>query len=189
MPSAAFTRWDIARRAALDEVEFAHRIVDDPKLSRPDAATRIIHAYMILLSSQFPGYCRDLHSEGIVIPDDLSRQWRTMIQTSLRRNRKLDTGNPNPGNIGSDFGRFDVGFWNEVEKLDPLNEAHKNSLDRLSTWRNAIAHEFFDDTKLKPSALDLGIVRSWRDACHSLAGAFDEVIANRIRTVTGRNPW
>lgn len=35
------------------------------------------------------------------------------------RNRKLDQGNPGPGNLGSDFGIFGASFWPEVQRLDP----------------------------------------------------------------------
>ena len=95
----------------------------------------------MLLSSQFQGFCRDLHSECV---DHLVRAVRpAILHTALRAEfvfaRKLDRGNPNPGNIGSDFTRLGLPFWDEVRRDYTRNEARQGRLDELSEWRNAIA--------------------------------------------------
>src|SRR4029077_4583141 len=107
MPAVSLERWRTERLAALDELQVAHRSVGGTGRGRRPTTQQINHAYAVLLSSQFQGFCRDLHNECI----GLLVRWITLIglrdafERVLLLNRKLDTGNPNPGNIGSDFDR------------------------------------------------------------------------------------
>src|SRR3954467_7429658 len=111
MPSVAYRRWVTVRAAALDEVEAAHAAV--AAAGRGGFATRQVnHAYALLLSAEFQGFCKDLHRECVehlltVIPTALHE----VVRTQFLLNRLLDRGNPNPGNIGSDFGRFGIKLW------------------------------------------------------------------------------
>jgi hypothetical protein len=191
MPSAAYQRWASSAIEALNQIEAAHRSVGGPRPGRRYATQQINHAYAVLLLSQFQRLCRDLHSECIdfFIPAGISQQWQSILRTNLKSGRKLDSGNPNPGNIGADFNRFGIAFWDEVRTLDPINQHHKDSLEMLSLWRNAIAHQDFSDPKLGKSNLQLRQVQSWRKACISLANAFDRVLFDRIQLVTGQVPW
>src|SRR6266436_2726315 len=117
MPSVAFQDWSTARAAALNEIETAHRSVGGSGRGRRYATQQINQAYAVLLSSQFQGFCRDLHSE---CADFLAAQispvsLRSVAHTLLTQGRKLDRENPNPGNIGSDFNRFGLPFWPTVQ--------------------------------------------------------------------------
>src|SRR5487761_2241061 len=58
------------------------------------------------------------------------------------------SGNPNSGNLGSDFKRLGIDFWAEVKKLDARNADRLKRLDELNNWRNAIAHQHFDPARL-----------------------------------------
>jgi len=58
----------------------------------------------------------------------------------------------------------------------------------LNLWRNAIAHQHFDPGKLGSTSLGLAQVRNWRIACDHLARAFDRVMREHIRSVTGKTP-
>src|SRR5437879_257545 len=113
MPSGSLHTWRTVRRAALDELEAAHRSVGGHGRGRRYATQQINQAYAVLLSSQFQGFCRDLHTEsalflvGSVQPVTLKQT----LRKDLTRSRKLDRGNPSPGNIGEDFGRLGIGFW------------------------------------------------------------------------------
>src|ERR1700682_173538 len=51
------------RRLELDEIVEAHRAVGGSGRGRRHATEQVNHAYAVLLSSQFQGFCRDLHSE------------------------------------------------------------------------------------------------------------------------------
>jgi hypothetical protein len=191
MPSVSHARWASAGRAALNEIEAAQRSVGGPRPGRRYATQQINHAYAVLLLSQFQRFCRDLHTESIdfFIPANLAQDWQSLLLGNFKHGRKLDSGNPNAGNIGADFNRFGIRFWEDVQLLNPMNKYHKDSLEELSLWRNAIAHQDFSDPKLGTSSLRLQQVLFWRRACNSLAIAFDRVMLDRIQAVTGQVPW
>src|ERR1051326_7716073 len=65
MPSIALQNWHTNRLRTLDEIEQAHRAVGGIGRGRRYATQQINHAYTVLLSSQFQGFCRDLHTECI----------------------------------------------------------------------------------------------------------------------------
>lgn len=123
MPSQSLSMWFNEARQALDELEVAHRAVGGRGPGRRFATLQVNRAYAVLLSSQFQRFCRDLHSEAvdaltILVPNaDL----RDIFRAQLTAGRKLDSGNPNPGNIGSDFGRLGMDFWTQVRRAHPQN--------------------------------------------------------------------
>jgi len=191
MSSASLQKWKTMRAAELDRIAAAHAAVGGRGRGRRWATLQINQAYAMLLSSQFQGFCRDLHSECV---DYLVRAVSPpILHTALRAEfvfaRKLDRGNPNPGNIGSDFTRLGLSFWDELRRDDARNGARQRKLDELSEWRNAIAHQDFDPDKLKPRSLTLPVIRGWRTTCDRLAQAFDRVMARYIGSVAGTPPW
>ncbi len=100
-----------------------------------------------------------------------------IIRSELIRGRKIDSGNAQPGNLGEDFGRLGIDFWNEIYKLDPLNIVRNKLLEDLNRWRNAIVHQSLDPVKLGgTSTLRLNQVRRWRVTCDRLAAHFDEAM-------------
>lgn len=194
MPSKSLETWRTTRAESLDEIVAAHRKVGGSGRGRRFATQQINHAYAMLLSSQFQGFCRNLHAECI---DHLFGSVASMsvplfeiIRRDFIQGRKLDKGNPNPGNIGSDFNRFGFKFWDDVCRHDVQNAARQKELELLNEWRNAIAHQDFDPTKLGgiPS-LRLSHVTQWRQVCDVLAAEFDEVLRNYIHSITGTSPW
>lgn len=146
-----------------------------------------------MLSSQFQGFCRDLHTEcadaivGFLPSGDI----QSLMGDGLLLGRKLDTGNPNPGNIGADFNRFGLLFWPAVDAAHPRNGQRKTLLEQMNRWRNAIAHNSFEPDMLRSGqpALSLAEVRRWRKACTGLARWFDRILRDRLRVVIGTNPW
>jgi hypothetical protein len=192
MPSISLTTWATTRRADLDEIENAHRSVGGTARGRRYATQQINQAYAVLLSSQFQGFCRDLHSE---CADFLAGQvtptvFQAVFHTLLTQGRKLDRENPNPGNIGSDYNRFGLAFWPTVHGISPKNQDRQALLEELNVWRNAIAHQDFDPAKLGGrTTLTLEHVRRWRGACSALASEFDQVMHALIRNTTGSSPW
>lgn len=153
---------------------------------------QVTQAYVVLLSSQFQRFCRDLHSEAV---HSLAHQpglgpLFPILRDRLIEGRKLDHGNPNAGNIGSDFGRFSLDFWERTRRLDRRNAARQSKLDELNRWRNAVAHQDFTSAalggRIQPRFSD---VRAWRSACEALAVAFDEVMRVYLQGVLGIAPW
>ena len=188
MSSASLQNWRSVRRSSLDDMERAHRSVGGSGPGRRHATEQINYAYAIILSSQFQGYCRDLHSEcANDLVQSVAGPLRTTLLAALVKNRKLDRGNPNPGNIGSDFNSFGLIFWDEVKSLDLRNQARQNRLGELNEWRNAIAHQDFTKLPEGPQ-LQLKRVKTWRAACDQLAVAFDDVMRRHIQTLNGAFP-
>src|SRR5438552_3635411 len=112
MPSNSLNRWEDQRADALDEIENAHVGIGGTERGRRYATQQINYAYAGLLSSQFQGFCRDLHSESI---DHVVSIVPVAFQATLRAEflyeRQLRRGNPHPGAIGSDFNRLGIDFW------------------------------------------------------------------------------
>ncbi len=190
MPSVSLTIWSGKRTRILDEIEDAHQSIGGSGRGRRFATLQVNYAYAMLLSSQFQAFCRDLHTEcanamTVCVPDpDLG----AILVEALIRERKLGRGNANPGNIGSDFARFGLPFWEDVLKLDVRNKSRQLHLESLNEWRNAIAHDDFTRI-LSGSMLRLSRVRAWRGACDKLAMAFDQTMYHYLSTLNRTSPW
>src|SRR5580658_10831242 len=104
MPSLSLQKWFAERVAALADIESAHRAVRGSGPGARAATQQVNQAYAVLLSSQFQAFCRDLHSEAVdCICRTLSpTALQTVVHLRLIEGRKLDQGNPNPGNLGAD---------------------------------------------------------------------------------------
>lgn len=167
------------RCAKLDEIRNSHSAVGGTKRGRRFATLQINHAYAVMLCSQFQGFCRDLHDESIghAISGLAPAAFRTVMAQALARDRRLDRGNANSGNLGSDFNRFGIQFWSLVDAADSRCSRWRSRLEILTDWRNAIAHQDFDPDRLHGIAtLALRDVEHWRRACHGLARVFDRVM-------------
>jgi hypothetical protein len=113
-----------------------------------------------------------------------------MLYVEFEFHRRLDTGNPNPGNIGADFNRLGLSFWDLVEAENARNPSRKVALEELNVWRNAIAHQDFNPAKLGGrTTLLLHEVRAWRNTCDGLARSFDNVMRVYLQAMTGAVPW
>jgi hypothetical protein len=192
MSSASFQKWATERAASLDEIENAHVRVGGSERGRRYATQQINQAYVALLSSQFQGFCRDLHTESVdyLVGSILLVSFRDIVRADFVRDRRLDKGNPNPSNLALDFNRLGIAFWDGVKAEDQRNKKRQASLILLNDWRNAIAHQDFDPIKLGGlHAVRLQQVKIWRSACHGLAHSFDEVMRDHIQAVTGLSPW
>lgn len=191
MSSRSLERWSGERSDALDQIASAHAQVGGTTRGRRFTTEQINHAYTTLLSSHFQGFARDLHSECVdYIVNEVPADYQTMLKTLLVRDRKLDRGNPNPGNLGADFGRFGFVFWTSVRADFHRNDRRQEMLEELNEWRNAIAHQDFDPAKLGgTTTLHLNKVTRWRSALSRLALSFDNVMRTRINSVTHADPW
>ena len=193
MPSQSYREWLTTRANALNELEAAHASVGGTGPGRRYATQQINQAYAMLVASQFQGFCRDLHTEGIarlmafINPPAMVRH---LVQAGFSHGRQLDSKNAQPSSIGSDFGLLGIKFWQEVYNHHPQNQARKNLLEELNKWRNAIAHQNFSE--LSPNerpSLTLVQVRRWRSICGRLARSFDEVMRIHLQSITGSAPW
>src|SRR5438552_3149352 len=101
MPSRSYQHRVTVGASALDEIEAAHRAVGGAGPGRRTATQQINYAYAMLLSAQFQRFCRDLHSECVDILASAagSPTVQQLFRTDLLLHRRLDRGNPNPGNV------------------------------------------------------------------------------------------
>jgi len=189
MPSQSLQCWLGERARSLDDIEHAHRRVGGSARGRRRRTQQLNYSYVLLLSSQFQGFCRELHDEcvGFLVQWIAPVGFQEAVREMLNQNRKLDTGNPNPGNLGSDFNRLGLKFWEVVYQLDVRNRGRKGELDELNVLRNAIAHH--DPGILAVRRLRLRKVREWRRVCDNLASCFDEVMRAHLESMTGVSPW
>jgi hypothetical protein len=190
MPSRSLRIWHSDGRCALDEIEAAHRSVGRGRSGR-FAAQQLTQAYVVLLSSQFQRFCRDLHSECAehLIASTTSAHVFALFRARFLVGRKLDYGNPNPGNIGSDFAHLGIDIWTEL-RIGKHNSARQKKLQILSDWRNAVAHHDFRKPVLRGrSQLSLTEVRNWRAACNALAVDLDRTMAAYLKRQTNVAPW
>jgi hypothetical protein len=189
--SLSFEKWSTERLPALRELDSARRGLREFKRGTRFAIRQIHESYVVLLASHFQGFCRDLHDEcaDFFVRTISTEMLRNTVRIVLVLGRKLASGNATPGNIGSDFGRFGLEFWDEVRKLDAGNQDRQKELDRLNAWRNAIAHQHFDLSKLGGADLRLPLLRGWRTVCDRLAVSFDGVMRSHLALVNGVAPW
>jgi hypothetical protein len=193
MPSNALQKWLGLRSASLDEIEDAHRAVGGAGPGRRTATMQINCAYAVLLSSQFQGFCRDLHEEAMdhLLATSVLPPLQILVRMNIQFGRKMDRGNPNSGNLGSDFGRLGLNFWPQLDAHRVQNRHRRILLEELNEWRNAIAHQDFAGAMLKSGrvTLHLAQVQSWRKACDGLARSFDEVLRIHLHSLIGTYPW
>lgn len=100
-----------------------------------------------------------------------------LLTRALTANRKLDTGNPNPGNLGNDFSYLGMDFWTSVAGQRTYRSADKALLEDLNRWRNAFAHQDFTKVGGR-TTVRLRDVTRWRRACDRLASSFDKAVCN-----------
>lgn len=192
MPSLALKRWRADRTAALNEIESIHRSLAGTRSRRHATMQQLNQAYTLLLSSEFQGFCRNLHTEcAAAVACILPATVQSFVRDSLIRGRKLDAGNPNPGNLGADFNRLGLFFWPVVDAAHPRNAQRRTLLEQMNQWRNAIAHNDFAAAMLRSGRLILSRadVERWRKACDGLARWFDRILRDHLRAITGTNPW
>lgn len=192
MPSRSLRSWQMNAGRTLNEMEAARRTVGGTGRGRRIAMQQMNQAYVVLLLSQFQRFCRELHDECV---EHLMRQpglqpYAGILTLRLVEGRKLDSGNPNPGNIGSDFGRLGIKLWPGLRQLGPRSRVHHDALEMLNHWRNAIAHQDFRNPELRGrTTIHQTEIRRWRTRCNGLAVDMDKVMYAYLYRTTGSPPW
>ncbi len=191
MASIALGNWNGARKTALEEIAAAHGALSGASPGRRYATLQINHAYAVLLSSQFQGFCRDLHSEAVdfLVANTQPTTVAGALRVVMTQGRKLDHGNPNAGNLGSDFARLGMDFWTEIGRVDRRKTQRSAALKNLNDWRNAIAHQDWSGVPNQNPSLQLKQVNAWRSACAGLAASFDRAVNQHLAGMVGQSPW
>jgi hypothetical protein len=193
VPSSALRQWQSRAARVLDEIESANAAVGGSAAGRRFAAQQVNHACVVILCSQFQRFCRDLHTECIRILTDpliLPDPRHLILYDLLSSGRRLDSGNPTPGNLGADFGRLGFDFWDVLRARDSSSVRLQRELDQLCMVRNAVAHQDFTSPRLAGRrTIRLADVRRWRRVCNRLAVSFDAVAADHLAAIMGTRPW
>lgn len=160
-------------------------------------ADQIQLALIRLLTSEFQGFARDLHDEGIAVVHDQMAGWNPVwarvVEQLLRNGRDLDRRNASPSALASDFDRFGLNLWPDLIRRDGRHARWHGSLERLNLARNAIAHD--DVGKFRRLhgdgvALDLHAFHAWRRAAEAVAVGIDRLLAEHLaETLCPRVPW
>src|SRR5437870_1820031 len=103
MPSSSLQRRFAERATALDEMERAHRALRGSGPGVRTATLQINQAYTMMLSGQFQGYCRAFQDEcaNLLAAQIADPNLRSVFRFNLEVHRRLNHGNPTPGNIGA----------------------------------------------------------------------------------------
>lgn len=190
VPSRSLLQWQNQSASALDEIEAAHRAVRGNARGRRYATQQINQAYVVLLSSRFQQFCRDLHSEAVdQLVLGVPAPYRLILQSQWSTGRHLDRGNPTAGNLGNDFAKLGMEFWRDVYSLHAQNQRRRALLDELMEWRNAIGHQDFRNKPLLQGQTEIGLgrVQQFRSSCGGLARYFDQAVLAHIHAVGGPN--
>jgi hypothetical protein len=197
VPSKAFSVWQTLRQEQLDELYDAHAKVGGKGRGRRYATQELNHALVSAVSAQFQGYCRDLHDEaGVLLSNEVGPNLRGTFLLLLQQGRKLDQGNANEGNIGSDFWKLGFAVWQAPRFQSKRARQHRGQLKKLNLWRNAIAHQDFKfdandlvtlGGQIQPRLVD---VRNCHRACLFLAEAIDHAVSDFLTLPpSGKAPW
>jgi hypothetical protein len=192
MPSDALLAWQIDRIPRLQNIEADCVHLQTLHAAAPDRVQEYIRSYAVLLSSEFQGFCRDLHTECAdkLVDSVSSIALRAILRAQCVYGRKLDTGNPNARNLGADFNRYVFDLWPAVLNLNPAHAGAQHPIAMLNAWRNAIAHCDYDAAELGGTiSLMIPQLTGWRTDCDGLAHAFDTVVRNHLQATTGVAPW
>lgn len=151
------------------------------------------------VAAEFQGYCRDLHDlaadEVAAAAGQLNGPLQLVVRGMLTEGRKLSSGNAGPGNLGSDFGRFGLSLWPELNARWPSRAVGwKGQLEALNGARNAIAHA--DQAKMAELVeqgyrlAQLSTIRRFHSSVNGLASGMDEVLGRYLyRLLGGTPPW
>ena len=192
MPSKSLNDWQTIRAAALDEFRRALAAVRNARPGRKPRAQGLKRAYAVAITSQFQGFCRDLHTEcvEVIAAQVADPKIAEIVADRFLADRQLDRGNAQPSSIGSDFARFDIKLWQTIAASDPNWPADHNDLARLNLWRNAIVHEKLDAATLGGTVqVSFKSLRDWRVTCDRLAITFDGVLGSQLQGLTNGAPW
>jgi hypothetical protein len=194
MASIALEEWNRTRSSRLDELEQVHRGLTGNRRGRQWVTDQLDRAYLLVLASQFQGFCRDLHSEAAATVASRARpEVQSIVEANLTLLRQLDRGNAGAGTLGTDFGRLGFDLWPAAYAIDMRNARRREMLDQLMVWRNSIAHDSAISSKnqllVAGTRPTMTWGKRWRRGLGALAAALDGVVAEELSAIIGTRPW
>jgi hypothetical protein len=193
--SVALEEWRGLSSWALDEIESVQTIIEGDLRGRRILRRQVNYAYAALILAHFQRYCREVHSEVTAALVAASRPpaLAAVLEDLLTEGRLLDRGNPTPGNLARDFGRFGFNLWEAVDADDRGNGMRRQQLEQLCDWRNGIVHGDIPGKRasgrLVPLDLTVDTCQAWRRALGELAGSIDRVVSKQCQNLGRSRPW
>lgn len=188
MPSRSLDRWRTLRLPRLAELEGQCRAVLAATPVKRVAVEELARAYVLMLSSHFQGFCRELYSEAadaLVTQLEKARKGlAAVLKFQSAAQLRLDHGNPTWENIRVDFARFGLDFKGTLDSI-PNASALLRNLSELNRIRNAIAH---DDRKVA-DVIDLDDALGWRDTCSALTDILEGAVFQKLKKILRKAPW
>lgn len=143
--SRALGSWRTVRTTRVGELRAAHRAIGGQGGGRRWRTGQVNRSLTLTLAGEFQGFCRDLHDQAVdhfvAEASGASAPLSAVLRSALTRDRSLDRGNANPGNLGRDFELLGLRLWDAINTAEPQRGPDWNkSLGQLNKARNAIAH-------------------------------------------------
>ena len=149
MASQSLIRWRQSAVLRLERVEAARLAVGGRGAIGILAAEQIKHAYVVLLSSHFQGFCRDLHTEAVdcLYPAVSPTSVQGIIKMPMTRTENWIVGIQiqeisEAISIGSTL------TWQEVVAPERPKRRPAKQLETLNQTEDAISHQDFDPSNL-----------------------------------------
>jgi hypothetical protein len=191
--STSLNLWQHDAQDVFAELELAHRAVHGR--GQRFLTQQVTYAYVTALAAQFQRYCRAVHTEtALAIARGIpNRALADIFERHMMEGRRLDRGNANAANLGADFQRFELRFWEVVLAHRKANRGRREKLEHLNGWRNAIGHGEIDqkrtESALLPDVIHLNVCQEWKRALDGLVTSFDEVLAVHCESLELPRPW
>ena len=196
--SPPLRRWLDERAKVVDVVARGHAQVGGVTgPGAPEAHSKpLAHAYVLILTREFQGFVRQLHSLAI----DVFVEWSgadvtkaPKLVTGLRSGRALDRGNATHDSIKKDFARLSLPTLGISSHNSRWGSGDAKSFDLLLRLRNALAHgneqELDRLLEEEPVRDSVSWARGQRPMLNRYAKALDRAVWDALVAVTRSEPW
>lgn len=202
-PSPAFEEWRSSRRANVDELKRAHRLVRNAGPGTgsgrpPKAGTQQLNEALVLrIVTEFQGFVRelfDLATENLIRGAGCSSQLQLQLKLAATRDRRIDRGNPSLDAIATDALRLGIAQLNsQLLRKNNRHRADKDLFEDLVGLRNALAHDDQEKVlRLSQSGVrpTLRYIEASQAATNRHARALDRVVWDYLSDLfPATDPW
>lgn len=196
MTSPALVTWRSARLGRIDRLLAAHPhsigSTTDPAL-----AEQLTHALVLLLASEFQGFCRDLYDNGVRVlvgaAETRNSELRLTLADGLALGRGLNRRSADAKTLGDDFLRLGLNLWPDLAASHPGSApAWREGLAQLHRARNGVAHHDLGRIEAVHAAgwaMQIGTIRSWRKVVDEITAAMDTILSMDIAKRVGQSTF
>jgi hypothetical protein len=194
MTLPALRKWRSNRLTRLDLVLAAHPHAAGSRTD-PAVAPEWTRALVLIVASEFQGFCRDLHDDAAeaiargVVSDD--RRIRDIIISGLTVNRGLNRRGADVQTLEDDFLRLGMALWPSLSKQHPIAApVWLEALRYLHKARNGVVHDDLTSVAIAQAAgwtLQIDTVRRWRKLVNEIAEAMGCIVNQELAESFGNH--